>query len=100
MSSAPAASFSPVKRGPANPNALPPPGGEAVAVHPGLQGDVPAVTRGGAEERVGCLRGPQPHGGQRHRAAAPEGVRVRIQSPPLFQRIPGDRQRRQDWQDL
>lgn len=51
-------------------------GGATVPVHPGLQGDVQAFTRGVAEERVGCVRGADPWGGQRRRAAASEGSRV------------------------
>lgn len=74
-------------------------GGAAVPVHPGLQGDVQAFTGGAAEERVGCVRGAHPCGGQRCCATASEGSHVWIQSPPLLQRIPGNRQRCQNWQD-
>lgn len=74
-------------------------GGATVPVHPGLQGDVQAFTRGVAEERVGCVRGADPWGGQRRRAAASEGSRVWIQDPALLQWIPGNRQRCQNWQD-
>lgn len=74
-------------------------GGAAVPVHPGLQGDVQAFTGGAAEERVGCVRGAHPCGGQRCCATASEGSHIWIQSPPLLQRIPGNRQQCQNWQD-
>lgn len=74
-------------------------GGAAVAVHPGLQGDVQAFTRGAAEERMGRVRGAHPGGGQRRRATSPEGNHIWIQSPSLLQWVPGNRQRYQNWQD-
>lgn len=74
-------------------------GGAAVTVHPGLQGDVQAFTRGATEEWMGRVWGANPWGGQRRRAAPSEGRHIRIQSPPLLQWIPGNRQWCQNWQD-
>lgn len=74
-------------------------GGATVTVHPGLQGDVQAFTGGAAEERVGCVRGADPWRGQRSCAAASERSHIWIQSPPLLQWIPGNRQWCQNWQD-
>lgn len=51
-------------------------GGAAVTVHPGLQGDVQAFTRGAAEERMGCVRGAHPWRGQRCCATASEGSHI------------------------
>lgn len=74
-------------------------GGAAVAVHSGLQGDVQACTRGAATEWLGCVRGAHPRRGQRRRAPASKGSHVRVQSPPLLQRIPRNRQRCQNLQN-
>lgn len=74
-------------------------GGAAVTVHPGLQSDVQAFTGGAAEERMGCIRSAHPRRGQRCCATAPKRSHIWIQSPPLLQWIPGNRQWCQNWQD-
>lgn len=74
-------------------------GGAAVTVHPGLQSDVQAFSGGGAEERLGCIWSAHPRGGQRCCTTASERSHIWIQSPPLLQWIPGDRQWCQNWKD-